>query len=365
VTRKSAPGNYFEDFSVGQTLDHATPRTLNVGDSAWYMALYGSRFVANCSSEFARAIGFNDAPLDDFLVFHTVFGKSVPDISLNAVANLGYADVRFGAPVYAGDTISATSSITGLKQNSSGKTGTVYVATRGTNQRGEDVLAFNRWVMVKKQYPDSAAPQTIVPTLPSAVTPDSFSLPQALKPHGFDFVASGSPHVFEDYAVGECIDHVDGITVEESEHMSAARLYQNTARVHFNQHVEGKGRFGRRIVYGGHIISIARALSFNGLANAFKIVAVNAGSHVSPVFAGHTVYAWSEVLEKLDVPGHAGVGALRIRTIACKDHACDDFPLRDAENRYEPHVVLDFDYTVVVPRASTISLRASTLDTNA
>ena len=88
--------------------------------------------------------------------------------------------------------------------------------------------------------------------------------------------------------MGERIDHVDGMTIEDSEHMLAARLFQNTARVHFNLHVERAGRFGRRIVYGGHIISLARALSFNGLANAFAIVGINGGRHVNPVFAGDT-----------------------------------------------------------------------------
>ena len=75
--------------------------------------------------------------------------------------------------------------------------------------------------------------------------------------------------------VGERIDHVDGVTVEEAEHQIATRLYQNTARVHFNQYTEGKGRFGRRLIYGGHVISLARALSFNGLANAFHVAAIN------------------------------------------------------------------------------------------
>ena len=65
-----------------------------------------------------------------------VFGKTVPDVSLNAVANLGYADLRFGVPVYAGDTLSAASKVIGLRENSSGKTGTVYVRSTGTNQHG-------------------------------------------------------------------------------------------------------------------------------------------------------------------------------------------------------------------------------------
>ena len=103
--------------------------------------------------------------------------------------------------------------------------------------------------------------------------------------------------------MGEKIDHVDGMTVEEAEHQLATRLYQNTAKVHFNQHSEAQGRFGRRLIYGGHVISLARALSFNGLANAFHIAAINGGRHVAPLFAGGTVFAWSEIIETAELPG--------------------------------------------------------------
>ena len=104
-----------------------------------------------------------------------------------------------------------------------------------------------------------------------------------------------------DYAVGEKIDHSDGMTVEEAEHQTATRLYQNNARIHFNQFIEGQGRFGRRLIYGGHVISLARALSFNGLGNAFHIAGINGGRHVAPLFAGNTVFAWSEVLAKAGI----------------------------------------------------------------
>ncbi|NIV37446.1 MAG: hypothetical protein GWN58_50920, partial [Anaerolineae bacterium] len=83
---------------------HAIPRTLTAGDVALYTALTGSRFTLHCASPFAHRLGFPDTPVDDLLAFHVVFGKTVPDISLNAVANLGYADVRFVQPVYVGDT---------------------------------------------------------------------------------------------------------------------------------------------------------------------------------------------------------------------------------------------------------------------
>jgi 2-methylfumaryl-CoA hydratase len=67
------------------------------------------------------------------------------------------------------------------------------------------------------------------------------------------------------------------------------------------------------------VISLARCLSFNGLANAFRIVAINGGRHVAPIFAGDTVYAWSEMLGKNELPGRSDLGALRLRLVAVKD----------------------------------------------
>jgi 2-methylfumaryl-CoA hydratase len=348
---KTNPGNYFEDFRLGQEIRHATPRTVTQGDVALYCALYGGRFAVASSAEFARSIGFKEAPVDDLLAFHLVFGKTVPDISLNAVANLGYAEGRFGAPVYPGDTLRAVSTVIGLKENSNHQTGVVYVRSTGFNQRDEMVVEYVRWVMVRKRDVNAPAPTEVVPETVAAVAPDQFLLPAGLDLTGYDPVLAGSPYYWDDYAAGESIDHVDGMTIEEAEHMSATRLYQNTAKVHFNQHTEGQGRFGRRLIYGGHIISLARSLSFNGLANACKLVAINGGRHVAPTFAGDTIYAWTKVEAKLEIPGRADVAALRLKTIATKDRPCADFPLKkDGGKDFDPAVVLDFDYTVLLPR---------------
>lgn len=347
---KSNAGYFFEDFRVGQVIHHATPRTFTSGDTALYTALYGARFAVQSSDAFAQKIGYLRAPVDDFLVFHVVFGKTVPDISLNAVANLGYAACRFLAPVYPGDTVSAVSEIIGLKQNSNGQTGVVYVRSQGINQRGDLVLDYVRWVMVNKRDKAAPAPAETVPVLPRALSADALGdACPLLDSRHYDVVLAGSKHRWGDYKQGEKIDHVDGFTVEEAEHMLATRLYQNTAKVHFNQFYESQGRFGRRLIYGGHVISLARSISFNGLANAFHIAAVNAGRHVAPLFAGNTVFAWSEVLETAQISGRDDVGALRLRTVATRDQPCNEFPYKNGED-YHPSVVLDLDYWALVPR---------------
>jgi 2-methylfumaryl-CoA hydratase len=347
---KTSPGNFFEDFELGQTIQHATLRTVTVGDVAIYNALFGSRFAVQSADTFAEAIGYPRSPVDDLLLFHVVFGKTVPDISLNAVANLGYADCRFLKSVYPGATLRTVSEIIGLKENSNRKTGIVYVRSRGFDESGDAVIDYVRWVMVRKRNEAAPAPAEKVPELPKSVSPAQLGAAcPSIDAAAYDNVLAGSAHRFGDYKVGEKIDHVDGVTVEEAEHQIATRLYQNTARVHFNQFAESSGRFGRRLIYGGHAISLARALSFNGLGNAFHVAAINGGRHVAPLFAGCTVFAWSEVLAIAELPGRDDVGALRLRTIATKDRPCADFPLT-ADGDYDPAVILDLDYWVLMPR---------------
>ncbi len=347
---KTNSGRFFEDFRLGEVIKHATPRTLTQGDAALYTALYGGRFAVQSSDAFAQALGYPRAPLDDLLVFHIVFGKTVPDVSLNAVANLGYAGCRFLAPVYRGDTLTALSEVIGLKENSNRKSGVVYVRSTGFNQHGAEVLDYVRWVMVRKRNEGAPAPANHVPTLPKALDPDALGAAcPLLQTRAYDDALAGSPHRFGDYLQGEKIDHIDGMTVEEAEHQLATRLYQNTARVHFNQFTEAQGRFSRRLIYGGHVISLARALSFNGLANAFHIAAINGGRHVAPLFAGETVFAWSQVVTKAELPGRRDVGALRLRTIAAKDRPCGDFPAESGDG-YDPSVILDLDYWALIPR---------------
>ncbi len=340
---KTNPGRFFEDYTLGEVIHHAVPRTVSGGERALYHALYPARHALYSSDAFARASGLPASPIDDMAAFHIVFGKSVPDISLNAVANLGYAEARWLAPVWPGDTLRSQSEVIGLKQNSTGKTGVVYVRTTGFNQHDLPVMEFARWVMVRKNNPDAPAPDPVVPETAAVVDPADLVIPSGLDFTRYDFTLAGEPHRWGDYEVGERIDHVDGVTIEEAEHMLATRLWQNTAKTHFDASLREDGK---RLIYGGHVISMARALSFNGLANAQMIVAINAGSHANPCFAGDTIRAWSEVLDRAETSA-PGVGALRLRLVATKGGA--PFTLRGEDGKYLPHVLLDLDYWALMP----------------
>lgn len=347
---KTNPGNFFEDFSVGRVLRHATPRTVSEGDVALYTALYGNRFAVQSSAAFAQAIGYARKPVDDLLVFHIVFGKTVPDISLNAVANLGYAECRFLKPVHAGDTLASSSEVIGVRENANKESGVVYVRTTGTNQNGDTVLSYVRWVMVRKRDKASPAPAPVVPKLADRVDPATIggAVPK-LKTDAYDAGLAGSPFRFGDYKAGERIDHIDGMTIEEAEHQIATRLYQNTAKVHFDGHAAKGTRFGRRLIYGGVVISLARALSFNGLGNAFHIAAINGGRHVAPLFAGDTVYAWSEIIETAEIAGRSDIGALRTRLVATKNLPTEGVALKSGDATTDG-VILDLDMWLAIPR---------------
>jgi len=356
MSTKTRAGNFFEDFATGQVFRHAVPRTVTEGDLSLYIALTGDRRPLHCSAEFARSLGFPRETAHDLLVFHIVFGRAVPDVTLNSPANLGYADVRFLRPVLPGDTLRAETEVIGRRETSRADVGIVWVRTRGYNQRDEPVLQFYRWAMVNKREPGTSTAADDAPELPAQVAREDLVVPPELDLSRFDATATGGDAFWEDYEPGERIVHPQGLTIEDAEHQMATHLYQNNARVHFNQHLQKDSRLGRRIVYGGHIISLAHAISFDGLENAVRILGFNAGSHTNPTVAGDTLYAWTDVLERIDL-GRADAGALRLRLVALKDldpnKEAIELKMRDAESgreQYHPNVVLDLDYTVLMPR---------------
>lgn len=295
-------GHFFEDFALGQVFEHRPVRTITAGDISLNLALTGSRFAESPAGW-----------VDDILVFNLVFSQSVADISKNAVANLGYAELRFGVPVALNDTLSSRSEVIGLRQTSSGDSGVVYVRTCGQNQRGETVLEFVRWVLVKKQDLTRPAPPPVVPKLAASV----FCAPSTTARHS--------------YQPGQKFDHGDGALITEAAHQLATRFYQNPARLHFDPSASSTGKC---LVYGGYIISLARAAMVNGLAVATRVRALHSGKHINPVFAGDVIYAASEILE---IPAPS---LLRVRLLAAK-HKFTDWP-----GATDPALVLDLDLTL-------------------
>ncbi|NVK87069.1 MAG: MaoC family dehydratase [Gammaproteobacteria bacterium] len=351
LSDKHFQGNFFEDFELDDLIRHATPRTITEGDVSLYTALTGSRFVLYCATTVANACGFARTPVDNFLVFHIAFGKTVPDISLNAVANLGYAECQFESPCFVGDTLSVESKVIGLKENSNGKTGIVYVHSVAKNQHNDIVVSWKRWVMVRKKVASAPTGIDSLPNLATTVTITSQLIPQTLDFAQFDNASSGSNHRYHDYQVGEWINHVDGMTINPSDHSLATRLYQNNAKVHFDAYAMKSARHGQPLVYGGHIMSICRALSHNGLANGLWLAAINGGSHTAPSFAGDTIYCVSQIMDKGELPDRTDLGWIRVKTFGVKNltlQQISDFI--DDQTLWDEHKVLELDYTLLCPK---------------
>jgi len=197
-----------------------------------------------------------------------------------------------------------------------------------------------------------------MPELPAEVPANELAAPPRLILDRWEDVkwATGGAALWEDYQVGQRIEHPGGMTLEESEHAIATRLYQNSARVHFDGRRMAQSRFGKRLVYGGHVMSVAYALAHRGLENVMWMAAWNAGTHAHPTAAGDTLYAWTEVLDKADVTGEPRLGALRLRLVCVKneDPFESPFPLQvelaNGGKGYDPRVVLDLDWWGLVPR---------------
>ena len=221
----------------------------------------------------------------------------------------------------------------------------VWVRTSGFNQRDEKVIEYIRWVMIRKRDYNSSEPTTIIPKLKPCLTVKDLIIPEGLSFENYNYELSGDKYRLNDYSIGETINHVDGVTIEEAEHMMATRIWQNTAKVHYDV---TQRKDGSRLVYGGHVISLARSLSFNGMANAQLIAAINSGSHVNPCMAGDTVTAWSEILDVSETD-EVSIGAIRIRLVAMKNSS-DSFELRKEDGKYNANVLLDLDYWAFIPR---------------
>ena len=199
--------------------------------------------------------------------------------------------------------------------------------------------------MVKKRFVGVQDMPSNLPSLKTSLDGSELNIPEKLDFTKYDTNAAGSKKSFNDYQVGDLIDHIDGNTIFEADHLFATRLWQNNSRVHFDINArEDK----KRLIYGGHIISLVRALSFNGLENAQMIVGINGGTHANPAFAEDTIYCWSEVLDKIDL-NERNIAALRLRSVGTKEKN-HNMKEKNDDGRYLPNVVLDFDYWVLVPK---------------
>ncbi len=347
-------GNFLEDFHFGEIIHHAIPRTITSGDASMFLGLTGTRYPLFCAENFANSLGFDTTPIDDILLFNIAFGRTVQDISLNAVANLGYAEVIFHSPVFFGDTISSQSKVIGIKENSNKTNGIVYVESSSFNQHNKIVLSWKRWVMIPKRDKTKSVEEVIPKNIKSEVSVERMSVPSFFVARNFDEKATGSSLKWEDYNINDEINHSRGLTIDETSHTLATHLYQNDAKLHFNAHQMKTSPFKKRLVYGGHVISLCRSIAHEGFENNLMITAIHAGTHSNPVLADDTLYSKTIVVGKDSFPNQTDVGILKLKLIGIKNkmpNFVESIYQESEKNKiYNKNVVLDLDYSIVVPK---------------
>jgi itaconyl-CoA hydratase len=158
MTKETWEGRYLEDFAVGDAYRHAHGRTVNETDNTWFTLLTNNSHQIHVNADYAAKTEFGRPLVVSTLTLAIVTGLSVADVSQNAVANLGWDHVRLIAPVFAGDTLYASSEVLEVRPSQSRPgQGVVRVRTQGFNQRDETVIDFERTVLV---YSRAARPET-------------------------------------------------------------------------------------------------------------------------------------------------------------------------------------------------------------
>ena len=144
-------GHTFEDFQVGRIFEHQQRRTLLSGDNSLFTTLTLHYNPLYLDLERAKAAGFRDIPINPLLVFNTVFGISVEDLSEGGGPFLGVGALEYGAPVYAGDTLHAASTVLSARLSAKHPHyAIVSWTTRGFNQSDAPVIIFNRTNLVRR-----------------------------------------------------------------------------------------------------------------------------------------------------------------------------------------------------------------------
>jgi len=147
-------GKFFEDFIIGDSYEHPIGRTISEADSTWFTQLTCNTNQNHFNSHFAESNPISQGKIivNSGLTVAVVLGMSVLDMSQNAVANLGWNEIKLTNPVYIGDTLYAESICTDAREsNSNPKMGIISMFTRGLNQDGIEIVSWHRTVMIPKR----------------------------------------------------------------------------------------------------------------------------------------------------------------------------------------------------------------------
>ncbi|MGH7803079.1 MAG: MaoC family dehydratase [Candidatus Binatia bacterium] len=313
VIRKKT-GNFLEDFRAGTVFRHKRGKTVTEGLFNAFTDFTMTTNPLSKNARYARAYGFRGLVVPPGLVMNVAFSQTVEDVSENARANLEYIDMRFGVPVYVGDTIEVETTILGVKPSSKDPDrGVVHVQSTARNQHGQIVITFQRKVQVWKGDADAKVDEGEI-AAPGVACEIVLPTYEATRNYATLAHLSGDDGYFEDLAAGDVIEHSRGRTIT-TEHIALTAQLDNTSQVHCNQFLidQNPQKYigGQLIVYGGIPFNVCLGLACPDVGeNSLGDVRYATGRHTAPVFAGDTVFASTEIRAKRDFHGRPDLGVV-------------------------------------------------------
>jgi 2-methylfumaryl-CoA hydratase len=353
-------GNFLEDFRPGQVFRHKGGKTVTEGLFSTFTEFAMTSNPLAKNARYARAYGYEGLVCPPGLAMVVAFSQTVEDVSENARTNLEYIDMRFGAPVYVGDTLEAETKVLGVRASKSKPNlGIVHVqSTARKNVGAADeavVLTWQRKVQVFKS--DASAELHVGEIEPDDVECELW-LPAYDPSRDYKGLAhlSSAESYFEDFEPGTRIEHSRG-RVMTDEHIHLTAVLDNTSQVHCNQFMIDRDpeRYagGKLIIFGGIPFTLCLGLSCPDVGdNALGDLIYTTGRHTAPLFAGDTVFAATEILGARDHPDRPDLGILETRLLGHKFQRADGAETEDAPAGWKRVQIFELDRQVVVKRRS-------------
>jgi 2-methylfumaryl-CoA hydratase len=359
IIRKTT-GHFLEDFQPGQVFRHKGGKTVTEGLFTTFTEFSMTTNPLTKNARYARAYGYRGLVCPPGLVMLVAFSQTVEDVSENARANLEYIDMRFGAPVYIGDTIEVETKVIGVRPSTRRPNlGIVHVQSTARKNLGEAdeavVATWQRKVQVWKKE-ESAEVHA------GDVEPDAIDCPLWLPEYQPSTDYKGLAHLsspdsyFEDLEPGTRIEHSRGRTMT-SEHIHLTAVLDNTSQVHCNQYMidlDPKQYVGGQlIIFGGIPFVLCLGLSSPDVGNnTLADLVYPTGRHTAPLFAGDTVFAATEIIAKRDYPERPDLGIVETRLLGHKFVRAEGEESADAPPGWKKMPIFELERQLAVKRRS-------------
>jgi 2-methylfumaryl-CoA hydratase len=359
IIRKKT-GNFLEDFKPGQIFRHKGGKTITEGLFTTFTEFSMSTHPLTKNARYARAYGYDGLVCSPGLVMLVAFSQTVEDVSENARANLEYIDMKFGAPVYVGDTIEVETKVLGLRPSASRPNlGIVHVQSTARKNIGDAseaiVATWQRKVQVYKGDESVEIEGFDVPPDDIPCTPWIPPYDPGAKLEDLAHLSSPDSY-FEDLEVGSRIEHSRGRTITD-EHIAMTAILDNTSQVHCNQFMIDLNPKqyvgGKLIVFGGIPFTLCLGLSCSDVAdNALGDIIYTTGRHTAPLQSGDTVFAATEILAKQDHPDRDDLGIVETRLFGHKFVRAEGEISEVAPEGWKKVQIFELDRQIAVKRRS-------------